>query len=89
MRKPLFESLLRETDFKLKESKGASVMDVVFEVVNFTDKVPDIDSFLREDPSLGIEDTSGGHNCINYPEDLTTENIVITNLQERIAAHFE
>lgn len=89
MRKPLFESLLRETALKIKENPNELVMDVVFEVVNFTDKVPDIDAFLLEDPTLGIEDASGGHNCINYPDDLTTENIVITNLQERVAAHFE
>lgn len=86
MSKPLFEDLLRQTELKWEKSESNFIMDVVFKVVNFIDKVPDVDAFLLEDPTLSIEDKDSD---INYPHELTIKNIVITNLQERLAAHFE
>lgn len=81
MSKPLFENLLEEVTLKIKENPNELVMDIIFQVVNFINKVPNTNAFLLEDSTLAYECIN-----INYPDDLTVENIVITNIQERLHA---
>jgi len=87
MTKPLFERLLNEAIVKVEA--GEDVIDVAYEVVNFTDRVPDVEAFLMEDATLAERLDGEGHNDIVYPDDASESDVVITNLQERLIAYFD
>ena len=66
--------------------------DAIWQVVDFENKAlstEEINGLIEVDSTFKDVDTSGGHNSINYPDDLTIENIVTTNVQERLFEHFE
>lgn len=65
---------------------GGYPMDSVFSVVDFDNNKPDVERLLKEDPSLAIEQIESD---INYPDENSLENIVITNVQEKIYNYFE
>lgn len=90
MKTPFTETMYEHYyNLALSEMKWFSANEAVWDVLDF-DKNQIWTSLaaliVREDPTLGevLENSD-----INYPDDLTLENIVTTNLQERIQEALE
>jgi len=73
--------------FEEKINDSSDVVSVVWSIIDFDQHKPssdDIAALVESDPTLAVVDNSAGHNGINYPDELSVENIVITNIQERL-----
>lgn len=83
----LFKALVMKAAPRIEA--GEDAVDVVYDIVDFEENMPDVVAHLKEDPTLAERIDDQGHNSVVYPDDATESDIVITNLQEQLISHFE